>query len=63
VDVIRKYKLEESSHLNIRYTQELLDIAKQETNLPGREKDMDPIAKHTELELVDKLSFTCRSLR
>jgi hypothetical protein len=31
---------------------ELLNIAKQKTTLPGREKDMTPIAKHTELECV-----------
>ncbi|KAG7570920.1 hypothetical protein FFLO_01118 [Filobasidium floriforme] len=30
---------------------ELLNIAKQKTSLPGREKDMTPIAKHTELEV------------
>jgi ABC-type branched-subunit amino acid transport system ATPase component len=34
---------------------ELLNIAKQKTTLPGREKDMTPIAKHTELECVASL--------
>lgn len=34
---------------------ELLNIAKQKTSLPGREKDMTPIAKHTELECVASL--------